>query len=270
MSKKTLIVLVNILFIMATVYTIDYGLMDIDDTLNDDAGYVYGNFELVTYEGALIPSSATIGVVIENVDTEDDHSFILKNKKDMLQVMKLEPGNYKITQVEYLSKGSFNSYITKKKEPFDVNFKWYNSEFTVKSNTALYLGDFEGMTYNSVSKSTGTLYSNSQSYTNYQIKSPAEGFSKATDDLKMLYPAFDSISLDFVSNIKTLEDRGFINIKNIMTPEDYSVFLERINKEKNDFESSLSEEGQNLFNSLSPEQRAQIQELMEAANNSAE
>ncbi len=262
--KRLFIVLSVLLFVSTSIFGVDADVLYPGSNPTSGDSYLYGIFELRTLEGAVIGSTASISILIENVDTEKKYRFVLSNRKEMLQVMELDPGNYSITSVEYLSKSSYGGYRVEERDDFDFN--WYKKSFTLKPNTAIYLGDFIGRTYQTTEGSAWSLTGSVSSYTHYELDNPVENFIEATNILKVEYPGFDTSDINFSSNIATYKERGYINIKDIMTPEDYAVFLERVSSEdSNSFRSGLSPEAEAVFNSLSPQEQAQIQALMDAA-----
>ncbi len=226
-------------------------LLSVSDSLEDGVGYLYGNFELTSFNDALFAENNSIGIVLENTDTKERYSFAFDGPDNELQIIEVEPGNYSLKGIEYLSDTDFG-YIASDMEDFDLD--WYNKEFIVNPNTAVYLGNFRG-------SSTTTYISSNMSNTSWSLMVPFDNFEVTTEKLKESYPNFVEKNIMFVSNITMPEaEKPTIDLQGIMDPESFRKLMDMVNSnETGDNEQS------NQAPALTPEQQAELEAMFNAA-----
>lgn len=226
-----LVALLALVVVLFTACATQSVVFETTDSHLEGNGYVYGNFDLSVYvEDVLLKTPLeTVGIIIENVETEETFSFILKgDNEDSNLISPVTPGNYSVKEVEYLSANDFGVLQTRDRGDFDL--EGYKTDFVVEPNTAMYLGDFVAE-----SNRLGSLIS-------WTLDYPTYNFINTTKRIKEKYTQLEENNIIFVSNLKASKtSSGMINLKDIMSPEDYKNFLDRVNTEK--FEDTSGESG---------------------------
>ncbi len=230
-----------LVFLMFTSCATQTALLSKATALEDGQGYLYGNFEGTHIDTNMFGFKfSTIGIVVEDVDTEKTYGFILKHHENRLQIIEVPPGNYRLKEIEYLYVNELGAYAVSSTEAFDID--WYSTDFTVQANTAIYLGDFFGT---ASSSNVGNYISRS-----WNLTKISDSFELTTEQLKNDYPSFIENSITFVSNIDIPERE--------IAPNNVADLIDILNSSPN-----KNAQGVPI---LTPEQLAEVQAMFEAAN----
>ncbi len=199
-------------------------MVDSDMTLSEGSGYVFGNFESVNIEApGAYAFRDSLRLVIENTETQIMYYFLFGPSSERLKVLEVPEGNYVIKKLEAVKKtGMVGSAVHK---TTDLMYYWYNLEFEVMPNTAVYLGDF----VSDVNKNTGRK--------NWYLSSPADTFDVTVEEVKKVYPQFATGAVSFTSNIEIPVPDYYVHIlqlHDVLTQEEiakYSSVIEDMVKE---------------------------------------
>lgn len=190
----------SILMLSSCASMIESPVLSVDYVPTDDNGYIYGRFDLVPPEEELLMiyfgaskmsgndfyfgEDPTIGIIVENLDTETQLSFRLEAEEDAIQMLAIPPGNYRIVLLEYLC-----YEIGPELVEFDM--EGYQNDFVVEANTAVYIGDFSG--------SVGRDYNN---ILHWSLKPVANNYDETAYDLFRKYPFLRVSGIADVSHMK--------------------------------------------------------------------
>ncbi len=215
MSRVVMLLLFAVIFILGGCVS-QSAVLKGDAELTEDKGYIYGNFESANIKSSgAIALRDTLRLVVENKETLQMYTFLCGPSSERLKVVEVVPGSYIVKSIQAIQKNSMAGSSVKVSE--DIKYDWYNLEFEVAPNTAVYLGDF----LSESDKRTGVK--------NWYFPAPTDSFVLTTEQVKEKYPAFVSNATTFTSNIEIPIPDYYVHIfelKDVLTQEEFEKYGE--------------------------------------------
>lgn len=193
-------------------------LLEESDVHIDGQSYMYGNFESVNTKGSgPFAMTDTMRLIVENIDTNEVYSFLFVHSPEKLKTLGVPSGDYRIKEIETIKKNGLAGSSVHRRKTFESD--WYNIEFEVKPNSAVYLGDFTC----DVNRDSGRKLWNFGEIT--------DTFAKTTEVVKENIPLFKNSNINFVSNMQEPLLDYFIHIddlENVLSPDELKKYKDLI------------------------------------------
>lgn len=218
--------LVLSILILGSCYTTP-NILSSNHVPTEGSGYIYGRFYFLPNEADTLPiefGESTIGIIVENMDDSKKHSFWLAKKvKDTIQALKgvrthskipddeiqmiaVPPGNYSVNLIEYLS-----NEMMPATEDFDM--EGYKKDFVVEANSAVYIGDFQGI----VGRDYNLLV--------LSLEKTVNNYDKTTLAALEKYPFLTEANITFVSNMMKINKPTLAALNESFLPEANITFV---------------------------------------------